>query len=369
MNLLVVSKVPVGGIRTYMRYVYAQMPSDVHITVVAESDREQDSLEKDVEGFGGRLVACPPGKMGLLKGIWSELMKGDYDVIQSHGYKSCAYAAVANLFHRIPHVTTIHGVIERRFLTGALGKVKEGLLKWSLAQADKVNFVGEDIGEHVKAEMPFLQDSSKCVVITNGIDTEWFAASEGDSDKLLKELEISDSFVLGFLGRFMPQKGLDILIDALKIWKKSTPSDSLVVLCCGSGDYEKEYKELVKENGLDTYIRFIPFRRDPRDVYYASDAIVMPSRWEAYSLVTAEALSCGRPLIASDCIGLREAVEKTPALSFPSEDAEALAGCIQRVLAEDMKPIFKEYQKEAVERYHVRKTAAQLADLFRDMAK
>lgn len=43
----------------------------------------------------------------------------------------------------------------------------------------------------------------------------------------------------------------------------------------------------------------------------------MPSRWVAFGLLAVEALCAGTPLIASDCIGLREVVEDTPAVVVP----------------------------------------------------
>ena len=61
------------------------------------------------------------------------------------------------------------------------------------------------------------------------------------------------------------------------------------------------------------------------------DAVVIPSRWEAFGLVAAEARSAGRPIIVSGLDGLSEQVSAKSGLSVAAEDPKALADAIVRL--------------------------------------
>jgi glycosyltransferase involved in cell wall biosynthesis len=97
----------------------------------------------------------------------------------------------------------------------------------------------------------------------------------------------------------------------------------------------------------------------------------MPSLWEAYGLIAAEALLVGCPVIASDCIGLREVTRDTPALTVRLKDAKSLADAMRRYMdnTEMIRRETEMYLPTAMERYDSRKTAAQLDALFDEAMK
>ncbi|MEZ7196682.1 glycosyltransferase family 4 protein [Pseudodesulfovibrio karagichevae] len=370
MRILAVSRLPLGGIRTYMRYVYSRLGSDADVTLVASTGPENDALREDVEAYGGRLVQCDNSALGLARAVRRELAGGGYDVLHSHGFLSASSACLGGGLSRVPHVLTVHGIVEERFLSGVVGKVKKWLLGWVVTHVDVVHGVGEDILAHLLEKVPSLARSrNRKVVVANGIDTERFASYQGNADALRRELGLDgDAYLFGFLGRFMPQKGLDLVIKAVRDIKERGDLGKSVVVCCGSGDYIGVYRRQIAESGLEDRFLLIPFRSDPRDVLNLVDGVLMPSRWEAFGLLAAETLASGKPLAASTCIGLREVVRDTPALTFPPEDWQALAGAMRRLMAEDLGAVFREYQGVAVERYDVQKTADGMKRLFAEMA-
>lgn len=105
--------------------------------------------------------------------------------------------------------------------------------------------------------------------------------------------------IFGAIGRFDRQKGFDTLI---KAFRKTQDSD-LRLYFYGEGEEEKNLRALAKG---DARIQFKGFASDPLEAYRMVDAVVMPSRWEAYGLVAIEALSAGRVLICSACDGLQD---------------------------------------------------------------
>ena len=105
--------------------------------------------------------------------------------------------------------------------------------------------------------------------------------------------------VIGAIGRLDQQKGFDTLIWAFR--KCGDPDIALHIY--GEGSEKAELMRLAKG---DKRISFMGFAPDPVAAMSAVDAVVMPSRWEAYGLVAIEALSAGRPLLVSAVDGLTD---------------------------------------------------------------
>jgi glycosyltransferase involved in cell wall biosynthesis len=105
--------------------------------------------------------------------------------------------------------------------------------------------------------------------------------------------------IFGAIGRLDEQKGFDTLIAAF--CRCTNPDIRLHIY--GEGDQEVTLRNLA--SGDDRVI-FKGFVEDPADAYAQVDAVVMPSRWEAFGLVAIEALSSGRQLICADLDGLKD---------------------------------------------------------------
>ena len=370
-SLLVVARWPLGGIRTYMRNVYSRLSTDWCVTIVAANSQENEALVADAQEVGAELVVSTGnGKASLLLTLGRLLVKRQFDLIQSQGYISAVLASLANVPFRIPHVVTIHGVLENRLLGGAKGKVRRIATEWAVCSSDIVYCVGDDMMSDVRNNLSRLDGKKpQLVSIPNGIDTRCFAKSFTSQSFRIENDICSDTFLYGFLGRFMPQKGFDTIIDAVEMLNNDPVLPDFKVVAMGNGDYLEWYKKLTKEKQVDRRFLFLPFQRDTQSVYCALNAVVMPSRWEAYGLVAAEALCSGVPLIASNCIGLREVVADTPSLVVPPEDPHSLAEAMGKLMKANYKPAFSDYQSIALDRYDVVHTVERVEKLFCDTAR
>lgn len=133
-----------------------------------------------------------------------------------------------------------------------------------------------------------------------------------------KKLGISEtSFIIGFLGRIVYEKGVDYLLRTIPLITKQIPNLKLLI----GGDYEyvaggSVYKNLIpiierhKENIIFTGK---VAEEDKADFFSALDLFVLPSidPLEAFGIVQLEALYSGVPVIASDMPGVREIIQKT----------------------------------------------------------
>ncbi|MBZ0154751.1 MAG: glycosyltransferase family 4 protein [Alphaproteobacteria bacterium] len=366
-RLLVVARWPLGGIRTYMRYVYKHLSSRCTLTIVAASTLEDEALERDAEEIGARLIVCPAaeGKYGIVRTVFRELRKGRHDVIQSNGFISALLASAANFPFRVPHIVTVHGIFENRHLKGRTAGLQAALLSRVLRKVTVLYAVSDDIMEHLHETVPSLA-RSRCrkVVIRNGIDTGIFDGIRKGTFRERMGLN-GKTFLIGYLGRFMPEKGFPYLIDAVDILERSGKiSGDFRVIAVGSGDYLDWYRKKVKQKELERRFVFLPFQKDVAAIYRDMDVVVMPSRWEAFPLQPMEAMCAGTPLVASDCMGLREAVRDTPAVVFRSENAEALARALQGVMENPPGELFEKFRPVARERFDVRKTAEEVYRLL-----
>lgn len=105
--------------------------------------------------------------------------------------------------------------------------------------------------------------------------------------------------VLGAIGRLDTQKGFDVLIAAFRRCRQP----DLALEIWGEGPQEPALRALAAG---DPRIRFMGFAADPVAPFAGVDAVLIPSRWEAYGLVAVEALSAGRVVVTSGADGLAD---------------------------------------------------------------
>jgi len=363
-KILVVVRWPLGGIRTYMRYMFRCFPHNYKMTLLAASDREDNALLDDVKEYKATLrLIQVSGLQNFATRIFMELKKEKYDLILSQGFLSAVAVYPANLPFRIPHILTIHGVIEERLLRGRLRLIKKLLFGRILAKITVLYGVSNDIVRQVYMVFPNLEQKTRSIVIPNGIDPDNLKLLPEASIQIRESLAIEPGiFLFGFFSRFMPQKGFDLLIDAVAHLRKHQPNKRVAVIAVGSGDYIREYRSAIHEKGLDSCFHFFPFQPMAHHLFPQLDAIVIPSRWEACPLLPMEALCLGIPLIASNCIGLREVIKDTPTHVFPSESLDGLINVMEMCLHDNNYEAFQKYTPIARQRYDVRNSATELVN-------
>lgn len=142
------------------------------------------------------------------------------------------------------------------------------------------------------------------------LDTERFNVAGPDARNEYREsLGIKASRVVLCLGRLVRQKGQDQLV---KAWEKNPIPDTELILV-GPGD-AAQFAELAPTQ-WEKSLRIFPAQADVRPWIWASDVVVQPSRYDTVGLSIAEAMSCGRPVVATRANGVAEAVGEDPASS------------------------------------------------------
>jgi glycosyltransferase involved in cell wall biosynthesis len=172
---------------------------------------------------------------------------------------------------------------------------------------------------------------SKIAVIPNVIDESSFNL-EGSKTS-------HDPGRLVFVGIVRRVKGLDVLLEALRILRDNGQVINLRII--GESFYESyardldEVQRLVVRLGLSGSVTFLGGMSAPevaREIRQSA-ALVLPSRRETFGVVLAEALACGRPVIATRCGGPEDIVSEDVGVLVEPNDAPALAEGISRVLS------------------------------------
>lgn len=353
-RVLLVVRWPVGGIRTFIKYVYCRFPSDLYsFTIVTPDLPEVDALVADMKESDVSFVRLrKPSCWAIARETFSQLATGSYDIVHSHGFTSGTCAALPALLLQKPHIMTSHDVLNAAQFTGARGAIRKCALMFLLRAARFVHSVSCDAQGNLESAFPFLNGRDKSVVIRNGIDTTMVVRA-GAAD-LRKELGLDpDVLLLGFFGRFMAQKGFKCLVDAVEQVKRQPLSKPLRVACFGSGGFVREERQKLEARGLAEDFVFLPFIPNIASTIKALDAVVVPSLWEACPLLPMEVLVAGVPLISSSCIGLREVVRGTPAITFTPGSSSELAEKIDLLTRSDCAPAFRSFVDTAVHLFDV----------------
>jgi len=133
-------------------------------------------------------------------------------------------------------------------------------------------------------------------------------------------------------GRLSPEKGFDILLDAMTLLRIALPHSQLTIL--GEGECRAELLAQRDRLGLAEAVHLPGFQPNPFPYFKHAALFVLPSRFEGFGLVVIEALAAGTAVVASDCPGpLREILGScTQARLVPPGDPQELAGAIVSAL-------------------------------------
>ena len=135
-----------------------------------------------------------------------------------------------------------------------------------------------------------------------------------------------DALLLLTLSRLHPKKGIDTAIRALA----QLPNAHLCV--AGDGPEQAKYETLARELGLSERVHFLGWRNDRKALLEVCDICLLPSRYEPFGTVIAEAWSMRRPLVAASADGARQYVrDNENGAVFPIDDERVLAQRIVQI--------------------------------------
>lgn len=268
------------------------------------------------------------------------------DLIYERNF-NCTVGSLISIIYKIPLLVEINGLVddEIKLLNRSKNssKVKLVFSKWirkiSLNKATTIIAVTNNIKAWM--EYDYNIPSEKIKTISNGANVELFRPM--DKDKCKKELNLSlKNRYVSFVGNLAPWQGVDYLIKAAPLVIEAFPETRFLIV--GDGLMRQEWENMVEDSNLDEYFLFtgpVPFNIVA--IYInATDLCVAPfirDRNEKIGLSPLkiyEYLACGKPVVASDILGVGDVLQKeNVGLSFPSEDYIEFANKMKHLLSDD----------------------------------
>lgn len=236
-----------------------------------------------------------------------------------------------------PGVVTVHDlsfVRTPKALPRAKRAYLDALCRRSVAKARHVIAVS---GQTATDLMAYYQTPArKITMIHNGVGEEFTPEAPLGASSTV---DARPERYLLYVGTLEPRKNLPLLVSAFGHWRSVTSPDNRdirLVLVGGKGWGFEEIFEMVKGLGLEHAVEFPGFipAADLPGWYRNAIAFIYPSKFEGFGLPVLEAMASGTPTIVSRTPSLLE-VAGDAALTFPSDDAVALADAIELVVEQD----------------------------------
>jgi glycosyltransferase involved in cell wall biosynthesis len=139
----------------------------------------------------------------------------------------------------------------------------------------------------------------------------------------------NEKFKFFSMGRLVPQKGIDVLLHAFAKLKSGS-----VLRIGGNGETISEYQHLAAQLGIGEKVLWLGelTREQAAIEFQQCDAFVLPSRHESMGLVFAEAMACGRPVIATHCGGPEEFIDDNTGIVIEKEDIDKLVLAMETMI-------------------------------------
>lgn len=204
--------------------------------------------------------------------------------------------------------------------------------------------------------------ADKSVVIPNGKDLLLRLPDQPKPLRREKFPEWKGKKILLCIARLVPDKGVDLAIEALRIVKDEFGDATLVFASGGYDQLKPKLEEMARRLGLGENVEFLGRRTDVPDLLLASDVVVQPSRRDCLPYSVIEAMAAGKPIVATAVGGIPELIEDGATGLLVRPDPGEIAQGIVTLLTDG--DLTKKLGQNAREKYLANYTTAAMIDRY-----
>ena len=291
-----------------------------------------------------------------------------YSLIHVHDWLTASAGIELKHAWKIPLVTTVHATERGRHHSHLPSETSHNInqLEWQVCFESWRLIV---CSSYMAGELRRFFDVplDKVTLIPNGVDVTPFASF---ADERVRELKSrfapNGERLLFYVGRITPEKGVQVLLQALPSILERHPDVRLLV----AGRNSEQMQPLVDELGIREAVELLGFvDSETRDCLYRSvDAAVFPSLYEPFGIVALEAMAAGCNVIASEVGGLAEVVDhRRTGLTVRANDSQSIAWAVDQIFTD---PVQAEAMRaralqEVTRSYNWGAIAASTLDMYR----
>lgn len=329
----------IGGVENYVYYLSRELVNLGHSVKVVCANEPKSDAHETVEGVEVSRLSYL-GKVAntnITPDLPFKLNREDFDIMHTHiptPWSADWSRIIANHKNK-PLVVTYHNdVIGKGMANYIANFYNQTALKRLLSRADRIIITQPNYLNY----SPYLPEyRDKIEVIPNGVDVDKFKPVESGTGTPAKPGEDDNKlFFLSLLDEFHEYKGLDYLLEAVKIVKNTVSDVKLVV--GGKGVLMDHYIKKAESIGLADNVEFHGFIPDEKMVEYYSSAriFVLPSissLQEGFGIVALEALACETPVITTEIVGVSHDLKQENAgFAVAPRDVDELSQAIIQLL-------------------------------------
>ncbi|MGH7556001.1 MAG: glycosyltransferase family 4 protein [Longimicrobiales bacterium] len=316
----------VGGLESHVYYLCRELVRLGHeVTIVTSRSKPGVNAAEVIDGIRVVRTWFPARKpWGWAAHTFASTptylrLARDADVLHAQTFASAPPGMFAKARFGKPLVLTLHTSHFLRLAKKAAWRpILARIIRsadWLLAASEEIRDVALGLYPHPRAE-----------ALTNGVDTEMFRAIT----PVLPRPNGRRRVIVP--RRLFEKNGVEYLVRAMPLMRETADVEAVIV---GDGPLRGELETLAQELGVAPYVQFLGAR--PNDempgLLASADVAVIPSLMEATSVAALEAMSCERPVAASNVGGLPEIVDEQVGTLFRPGDPEDLASHVLGLLS------------------------------------
>lgn len=230
------------------------------------------------------------------------------DIVHAHMIHANIFARINRIGCAIPKlICTAHNSNEG-------GRLRMIAYRLTNFLSDFNSNVSQEATESLISKGAF--NKNNLTTVYNGIDLSKF--------KSFKSEKKNDEIIVLSVGRFNEQKDYPNLFKVIKILKDKNLIEKVKFYIAGDGELRSELEQLIKVLNISDNVTLLGIRSDIPELMNQAHFFVLPSKFEGFGLVVAEAMACGAYVIATNSGGVAEVMGDTGIL-VPPKNSEALA--------------------------------------------
>lgn len=309
--LYIIYTLQTGGIESLGMNIFRSIDrSKFHFDfLVIKEPGTKQFFDDEVIALGGRII--PVGDLNASKinkylscekGIYQAIKNGNYDVVHinsGHIHTLPEVISAKKLGVKNVIVHSHNGMLTSRAKFYGLRCIAQKLYRNRVSKYADYLLTCSDLA----SEWAFTKkdiDDGRVIQINNGIDLKRYRFDECRRAEIRRNLKINNELVVGHIGRMSRQKNHGYLFRIFRALLGIRSEAKL--LLCGTGEMEKELRQLAQELGVEDKVVFYGVSDDVPGMLSAMDIFVFPSLFEGLPVVGIEAQASGLPVLASDTI-------------------------------------------------------------------
>lgn len=361
MRVLMISSHHMGG-RYFEDFARGAIGSEIKLGFMWLSKDEPTKWikEYEVRDLSNRFLASRSFILQCLGGIYA-IYNFKPDIIQTHLFRAGILGILVGKLMGKPVILTRHHITEH---VEVGSKLHRTLDRYSARIANFI-VVFSSAAQKWLVEIEGI-DPKKISIINQGFDFQKLSPTPEEIFNARKILGFTgETFNIVCIARYSETKGQKYLVEAIRELVSFIPEIRLVFVGPGESEW---LAQIVKDFGLNDFIRLAGYNPDVPACLAAADLVVHPSLVDAFSQLLIEAQGVGAPLIATDIAAAREQiVDGVTGIIVEERNSSQLAAAINRLYLDRglMAELGLNASKSVQERFSVGRMIKESQDCYR----